>query len=298
MIKFDYKTELPKLPDLPGVYRYFDEEDTVIYVGKAKSLKNRVSSYFNNYSRHDRKTKRLVDNIRRLEYTIVPTEYDALLLENTLIKKFQPKFNILLRDDKTYPYVVVTNERFPRLEITRRMSDKNKGKMFGPFVYTKPMYALMDMFRQLYSVRSCNLNLSEENVKAGKYKVCLEFHLKNCKAPCVGYQTEEDYDGEIEQVQNILKGNLSPAKQFFFEQIQQAVEKLSFEDAHVYKQKLEFLDSYQSKATVVNPSITNVDVFAIVSDEENCFVTYLKVSNGTITATDQIEIKKKPTKRF
>ena len=199
MITFDYKTELQKVPELPGVYRYFDDEDTVIYVGKAKSLKHRVSSYFSNYTRHDRKTKRLVDHIRKLEFTIVPTEYDALLLENTLIKKFQPKFNILLRDDKTYPYVIVTNEAFPRLDITRRMQDKNRGKLFGPFVNAKPMYALMDMFRQLYTVRTCNLNLSAENIAAKKFKVCLEYHLKNCKGPCVGYQSADDYEKEIEQ---------------------------------------------------------------------------------------------------
>lgn len=280
------------LPQEPGVYRYLDEEGTVIYVGKAKNLKNRVSSYFYNYSRHDRKTKRLVQNIRDMEYTVVHTEYDALLLENTLIKEFQPKYNIMLRDDKTYPYVCVTNERFPRVIVTRRMQDKRRGKMYGPYINSKAMYALLDMFTQLYTIRTCKYNLSEENVNAGKYKVCLEYHIGNCKGPCAGLQSEADYLNEIEQVHNILKGNLAPAKNYFEKNMHNSSAKMEFEAAHQFKTKLEYLDKYTSKATVVNPAISDLEVFTIKSDETRAFLNYIKVVNGTITQTQTLDVKK------
>lgn len=292
-IQFDYKNTLPTLPESPGVYRYFDENDTVIYVGKAKNLKNRISSYFYNFSRHDRKTSRLVLAIRKLEFTIVPTEYDALLLENTLVKSFQPKYNILLKDDKTYPYVCVTNERFPRVIITRRIEDKAKGKLYGPFVNSKAMYALLEMFSQLYTIRTCILNLSEENVASKKHKICLEFHIGNCKGPCEGLQTEGEYLKEIEQVHHILKGNITPAKQYFEQKMTLAAEKLAFEEAHQAKLKLEFLQKYQHKATVVNPAIKDLDVFSIVSDEGSAYINFLKVVNGTITQTQTLEVKRK-----
>jgi excinuclease ABC subunit C len=280
------------LPQEPGVYRYLDEEGTVIYVGKAKNLKNRVSSYFYNLGSHDRKTKRLVQNIRDMEYTVVHTEYDALLLENTLIKEFQPKYNILLRDDKTYPYVCVTNERFPRVIVTRRMQDKRRGKMYGPYINSKAMYALLDMFTQLYTIRTCKYNLSEENVKAEKYKVCLEYHIGNCKGPCAGMQGEEDYLKEIEQVHNILKGNLAPAKNYFEKNMHNSAATMAFEAAHQYKMKLEYLDKYTSKATVVNPAISDLEVFTIKSDESWAFLNYIKVVNGTITQTQTLDVKK------
>ncbi len=292
-IPFDYQSELPKLPEEPGVYRYFDVNNEIIYVGKAKNLKNRISSYFYNFNRHDKKTRRLVQNIRRLEFTIVPTEYDALLLENTLIKQFQPKYNILLRDDKMYPYLCITNERFPRIIKTRRMEDKSRGKLYGPFVNAKAMYALLEMFGQLYTIRTCILNLSEENVATKNYKICLEYHIGNCKGPCENRQSEADYNKEIEQIHHILKGNLSIPKQYFMAKMQEAAEKLAFEEAHQYKLKLEYLQNYQSKATVVNPSINNVDVFSIVSDESSAYINYLKVNSGTITQSQTIEVKKK-----
>ncbi len=292
-IPFDYQSELPKLPEEPGVYRYFDVNNEIIYVGKAKNLKNRISSYFYNFNRHDKKTRRLVQNIRRLEFTIVPTEYDALLLENTLIKQFQPKYNILLRDDKMYPYLCITNERFPRIIKTRRMEDKSRGKLYGPFVNAKAMYALLEMFGQLYTIRTCILNLSEENVSTKNYKICLEYHIGNCKGPCENRQSEADYNKEIEQIHHILKGNLSIPKQYFMAKMQEAAEKLAFEEAHQYKLKLEYLQNYQSKATVVNPSINNVDVFSIVSDESSAYINYLKVNSGTITQSQTIEVKKK-----
>ncbi|MGL4630140.1 MAG: GIY-YIG nuclease family protein, partial [Leadbetterella sp.] len=235
MIKFDYKSTLPLLPNEPGIYKYFDDENTIIYIGKAKNLKNRISSYFYNYDRADRKTQRLVQNIRKLEYTVVPTEFDALLLENTLIKEFQPKYNILLRDDKTYPYVCVTHERFPRVITTRRVEDKKLGKMYGPFVNSKAMYALLDMFTNIYTLRTCKLNLSKKNVESGMYKVCLEYHIGNCKGPCVGFQSESDYQKEVDTVNHILKGNMAPAKKYFQESMMQAAEKMAYEDAHKHK---------------------------------------------------------------
>lgn len=291
-ITFDYKSQIPLLPNEPGIYKYFDEENQIIYVGKAKNLKNRISSYFYNFDRADRKTRRLVLTIRRLEYTVVPTEWDALLLENTLIKEHQPKFNILLRDDKTYPYVCVTNERFPRVIKTRRIEDRSLGKMYGPYVNAKAMYALLDMFTNLYTIRTCKYNLSQENVDNKKYKVCLEYHIGNCKGPCEGLQAEEDYMKEIELVHNILKGNVSPAKKYFHEKMMESAEKMAFEDAHKFKLKLEFLEDYQSKSTVVSPNIHDADVFAIQSDEKAAYINYLKVVNGTIIRTQTLEVKK------
>jgi excinuclease ABC subunit C len=292
-IVFDYKDILPMLPGEPGIYKYFDAEDTIIYVGKAKNLKNRVSSYFYNFERADKKTRRLVMSIRKMEYTVVPTEWDALLLENTLIKEYQPKYNILLRDDKTYPYVCVTNERFPRVITTRRIEDKQRGKMYGPYVNSKAMYALLDMFTSLYTIRTCKYALLEESIKAKKFKICLEYHIGNCKGPCENLQTEESYMKEIDQVHNILKGNLAPAKRYFQEQMEISAGKLAFEEAHKHKLKLEFLENYQAKATVVTPSIYDVDVFTIQSDENTAFVNYLKVINGTIIRTQNIEVKKR-----
>jgi excinuclease ABC subunit C len=292
-IKFDYKSKIPLLPNEPGIYKYFDENGTIIYVGKAKNLKNRISSYFYNFDRSDRKTKRLVLTIRNLEYTVVLSEWEALLLENSMIKELQPKFNILLKDDKTYPYICVTNERFPRLLKTRRIEDKSKGKMYGPYVNVKAMHALLDMFTQLYTIRTCKYNLSEENVAAKKYKLCLEYHIGNCLGPCEDLQTVANYMHEINQVHHILKGNLGPAKEYFLQKMQEAALNQEYEKAHEYKQKQDFLQNYQAKATVVNPSISDADVFCIQSDADNSFVCYLKISNGTITQTQTFEVKKK-----
>lgn len=293
MIKFDYKNTLTYLPTEPGIYKYFNAEGEIIYVGKAKNLKNRISSYFQNYDRADRKTRKLVETIARLEYTIVPTEWDALLLENNLIKEHQPKYNILLRDDKTYPYICVTHERFPRVIFTRRIEDRERGRMYGPYVSAKPMYALLDMFSQLYTIRTCKYNLSQENVEAGKYKVCLEYHIGNCKGPCEGLQSEADYMKEIDLVHDILKGNLSPAKRYFQEEMEGAASRLAFEEAHKVKNKLDFLDSYQAKATVVTPTIKDADVFTIQSDEVAAYVNYLKIMNGSIIRTQTLEVKKR-----
>lgn len=292
MPEFNYKDELSKIPFDPGVYRYFDETGEVIYVGKAKSLRNRVSSYFLKSNQHDRKTKRLVSQIRRIEYTIVHTEWDALLLENQLIKQFQPKFNILLKDDKTYPFICITDERFPRVYVTREL-DKNKGTYYGPFANLRSMHTLLDMFKALYTIRSCNLFLSKANVESGKFKVCLEYHIGNCKGPCEGLQPEDDYNIEIEQIHHMLKGNLSLPQQYFKEKMLAAAEQMAFEQAHAWKTKIEHLSNFQSKATVINPKIGNIDVLTIVSDEEAAYLNFMKITEGYMVATQTFEVKKK-----
>ncbi|GAA4455985.1 excinuclease ABC subunit UvrC [Nibrella saemangeumensis] len=289
---FDYKKELAKLPEEPGVYRYFSAEGEVIYVGKAKNLKNRVSSYFTKSSQHDRKTLRLVSQIRKIEFTIVHTEFDALLLENQLIKRYQPKYNILLRDDKTYPFICVTNERFPRVITTRRI-DRKMGTFYGPFANLRPMYTVLEMFSQLFTIRTCNYNLSPENVEAGKFKVCLEYHIGNCKGPCEARQSEEDYNKDIEQVHSILKGHLGPVQNYFKGKMVEAAQELAFEQAQQYKEKLDVLQRFQSKSTVVNPKIADADVFTIASDESAAYINFMKVVNGTIIQTHTVEVKKK-----
>ncbi|NBA74953.1 excinuclease ABC subunit C [Emticicia sp. ODNR4P] len=292
MSDFDYKAELAKVPEEPGVYRYFDSEGTVIYVGKAKNLKNRVSSYFVKSNQHDRKTKRLVSQIRKIEFTIVNTEFDALLLENNLIKKYQPKFNILLRDDKMYPFICITNEPFPKVITTRRV-DRKLGTFFGPFANQKAMYAILEMFGQLYKFRTCSLNLTPSNINNRKFKVCLEYHIGNCKGPCEGLQKEDEYIAEVDQAKHILKGNLSLPKGYFEEMMLAAASKLAFEEAQEFKEKLLVLDKFQSKSTVVNPNIKDVDVFSIVSDEQTAFLNFMKITNGFITQTQTWDVKKK-----
>jgi excinuclease ABC subunit C len=292
MPEFNYKEELSKIPFDPGVYRYFDETGEIIYVGKAKSLRNRVSSYFLKSNQHDRKTKRLVSQIRRIEYTIVNSEWDALLLENQLIKQLQPKFNILLKDDKTYPFICVTDERFPRVFVTRNL-DRKKGTFYGPFAQLRSMHALLDMFKALYTIRSCQLPLTKNNVEAGKFKVCLEYHIGNCKGPCEGLQAEEEYNVEIEQIHQILKGNLALPQQYFKDKMLAAAEQMAFEHAHAWKTKIEHLSIFQSKATVINPKIGNVDVLTIVSDEEAAYLNFMKIKQGYMVATQTIELKKK-----
>ena len=292
MPDFDYKQELTKVPHEPGVYRYFDLTGEVIYVGKAKDLRNRVSSYFTNSKGHDRKTLRLVSQIRKIEFTIVNTEFDALLLENQLIKRYQPKFNILLRDDKTYPFVCVTNEHFPRVITTRRI-DRKLGTFYGPFANLKPMYTVLEMFSQLFTIRTCTYNLAPENIEAGKFKVCLEYHIGNCKGPCEGKQAETDYDKDIEQVHHILKGNLRPAQDYFKNRMVEAANELAFEQAQQYKEKMDVLQRFQSKSTVVNPKIADADVFSIASDETAAYINFMKVVNGTIVQAHTVEVKKK-----
>ena len=287
------ETFLKQLPTDAGVYKFFDKNKILLYVGKAKNLKNRVNSYFNKSGQHNRKTINLVKQIASIEFTVVNSEFDALLLENNLIKNHQPKYNILLKDDKTFPYILISNEPFPKLIITRKL-EKNKGQYFGPFTNLKAMNAIVDLIRELYTIRTCHLHLSQENIQEKKFKLCLEYHLGNCQAPCEGLQTEENYLKDIEQAKQILKGNLHTVKNHIKEQMLAFAEKLEFEKAEAYKQKLLLLDKFQSKSLVVNPNkIIDVDVFSIISDEDNSYINFLKIKNGAIIHTQNVEVKKK-----
>lgn len=284
--------EYHNLPDQPGVYKYYNEPGELIYVGKAKSLKKRVSSYFVKSTGLNHKTRRMVKEIVKIEIALVNSEFDALLLENNLIKQNQPKYNILLRDDKTYPYLLVTDENFPQIYPTRRMQ-AGKGTYFGPFASVKAMNNVLELIRSVFTVRTCRLDLSQEKINEGKYKVCLEYHLGNCLGPCEGRQKEADYLKDIEQAKHILKGNLTLAKNFFKDKMKEAAETLAFERAEYFKQKLELLEKYQSKSMIANPSIKDLDVFAIVTDEKSAFVNYLKIINGSVIITKTVELKKK-----
>ena len=280
------------LPDQPGVYKFYNTERTLIYVGKAKNLKNRVSSYFNKSKGANRKTRKMASEVRSIEFTIVNSEFDALLLENSLIKKNQPRYNILLKDDKSYPYILLTNERFPRIIPTRRLIH-GQGRYFGPFASVKGMNNILELLKNLYHFRTCRYDLSEKNIEEGKFKVCLEYHIGNCKGPCEGLQSEEDYNADIEQATNILKGNLGVARTYFREKMQEAAESLEFERAQEYKTKIELLAKYQAKSLVVNDHIGDTDVFTIVSDDQMAYVNYLKANKGAIVLTKTVEVKKK-----
>ena len=282
---------IKNLPTVAGVYRYYDATGTILYVGKAKNLKNRVSSYFQK-DLPNFKTYRLVKQIAKIEYTVVDSEFDALLLENNLIKQFQPKYNILLKDDKTYPYICVTDEPFPRVFAIRRI-DKNVGKFFGPFSSPKAMYNVLELVKKIYTVRTCNLALSPESIAKEKYKLCLEYHLKNCKAPCEALQTMQDYQADIEQVIHILKGNLRVANTYLKEKMQEAAQNLAFEEAQIYKDKLASLENYQSKSLVSNPNISDVDVCTIIAEEENAYINFLHIEYGSITQAQTLSVKKK-----
>lgn len=279
------------LPQVPGVYRYYDAEGTILYVGKAKNLKNRVTSYFQK-DLPNFKTYRLVKQIAKIEYTVVDSEFDALLLENNLIKEFQPKYNILLKDDKTYPYICVTNEPFPRIFSIRRV-DKKLGRYFGPFSNLKAMYNVLDLVKKLYTVRSCTLALSPESIAQNKFKLCLEYHLKNCKAPCEALQSMKEYQADIEQVIHILKGNLGIAKNYFVEKMNEAAQNLAFEVAQSYKEKLDSLENYQSKSLVSNPNISDIDVCTIEAEDEEAYINFLHIEHGMITQAQTLRVKKK-----
>ncbi|WP_324672642.1 excinuclease ABC subunit UvrC [Hymenobacter sp. GOD-10R] len=282
--------QIRHLPHRPGIYKYFDDEG-IIYVGKAVDIRKRVSSYFTKQD-HNKKTQQLVKNIKRIEFTIVDNESEAFLLENNLIKQHQPKYNILLKDGKTYPYLCLTNERFPRLLPTRNKID-NGSKYYGPYANLTAMNIVLELIRALYPLRTCTYNLSPENIEAGKFKVCLEYHLGNCKGPCEGLQDEETYAQYIQQIRNILSGNLSVPKAYFRERMMQAAQEQQFELAHTLKQKLDRLDDFQAKSTVVNAALSNIDVFSIASNEKSAFINYLKVMNGAIIQTQSLEVQKK-----
>ncbi|TXG36927.1 excinuclease ABC subunit UvrC [Seonamhaeicola maritimus] len=283
--------QLKTLPNAPGVYQYFDAEGTIIYVGKAKNLKKRVSSYFT--KTHDYgKTRVLVKKIANIKHIVVETETDALLLENNLIKKHQPRYNVMLKDDKSYPWICIKKERFPRVFSTRRVF-KDGGEYFGPYTSGKTVHTLLDLIKGLYPLRTCNYHLSEEKIKAGKYKVCLEYHLGNCKGACEGKETEEEYNENIKAIRQILKGNFKDSLHQFKAQMKQYAEDMLFEDAQKIKEKIEVLENYQARSTIVNPKISNVDVFSIMSDETYGYVNFLQLSYGSIIRSHTLEIKKK-----
>jgi len=289
----DIKEAIQRLPDSPGVYRFYDANDELIYIGKAKNIKKRVSSYFTRAAGINRKTLRLVSEIARMEYTVSDTEFDALLLENNFIKQNQPKYNILLKDDKTFPYICILKERFPRIIYTRKYNPE-QGEYFGPYSSVSAMKNVLDLVRKLYSIRTCSLMLSEENVDQKKFKVCLEYHIGNCKAPCIGNQTETEYQEEIEQARNILKGNLSIVHQYLKKQMLEAAGNTEFERAQHFKEKLSTLERFQTKSTVVNRALTDIDILTITSTEVYAYINYMQVKEGAIVFSKSVEIKKKP----
>lgn len=282
--------QLKTLPIDPGVYRYYDVNDQLLYVGKAKNLKKRVLSYFNK-TLSGYRTKIMVGKIHRLETTIVPSEYDALLLENNLIKTHRPIYNILMKDDKTYPWICIKNEDFPRIFLTRNRI-KDGSEYYGPYAKVRPAKVLLDTIKTLYQIRSCSLNLSPEKIAEGKYRVCLEYHIKNCKGPCEGLETKESYDKKIEAIRGMIKGDFRKAKEYLEQQMNSFAENLEFESAQLIKDRLVQLEDYQAKHTVVNPHIDDVDVFAMISDESEAFVNYFKIKNGNIIQSFTTEIKK------
>ena len=291
MISTSLKIELSTMPSEPGVYQFFNKEDKIIYIGKAKNLKKRVASYFQK-NVGSRKTKNLVKNIHEIKHIVVSTESDALLLENSLIKKYQPKYNILLRDDKTYPWIVIKKEAFPRVLTTRRV-EKDGSEYFGPFTNYKTVRTIMGVFSTLYSLRTCHYDLKEKNIVEKKYKVCLEYHIGNCLGGCEGHQKEEDYDVYISNIRDFLKGNLSSSLNYFKNEMKTASDCLQFEKAQSAKEKIELLENYQSKSTVVSSKLNNIDVFSIISDSSHAYVNHLQVAFGRIVRFHNVEIKKK-----
>ncbi|HJM15952.1 MAG TPA: excinuclease ABC subunit UvrC, partial [Flavobacteriales bacterium] len=285
------KEQIKELPKNPGVYQFFDKSQKILYVGKAKNIKKRVSSYFTKKQEYA-KTKLMVSKIRDIKYFVVPTEMDALLLENNLIKKHQPKYNVMLKDDKTYPFICVKNEPFPRVFSTRRVV-KDGSFYFGPYTSIRLVRTLIDFVHQLYPLRTCNLNLKRENIEKKKFKLCLEYHIGNCLAPCEGFQSEDSYKIGINHISKILKGDIRSVASILKDRMISFSENMEFEKAQEVKEKLSLLENYQSKSTIVNTKINNVDVFTIVSDDVSAFVNYLKISNGAIIQTHTIELKKK-----
>ena len=285
------KEIITNLPDKPGIYKYFDTTDTLLYIGKAKNLKKRVSSYFTKQHFENRKTEVLVSKIHRIEFTVVKTEIDALLLESSLIKEFSPRYNISLKDDKSFPVIRVTNERFPKIYAMRNPI-KDGSEYFGPYSSPYVMRIVLDLVKQLYPIRNCNYVLSEKNIEANKFKVCLEYQIGNCRGACEGLETENEYLESIRSIKNVLRGNLTEVKNHLKEQMLKASNEMRFEQAALFKNKLERLNNYQGKSTVVSITITNVDVFNISTSQQFAFVNYLKIVNGMIIQTQTIEYRK------
>ncbi|MFV0306075.1 MAG: excinuclease ABC subunit UvrC [Moheibacter sp.] len=285
------KLTIQSLPNKPGVYQYFDKNGKILYIGKAKSLKKRVSSYFT--KTHDSgKTRILVSKIVDIQTIVVDTEFDALLLENNLIKKYLPRYNVMLRDDKTYPWICIKNEPFPRIFKTRKVI-KDGSEYFGPYASVSILHALLDLIKEIYPLRTCNYDLSQKNIEAGKFKVCLEYHIGNCLGPCEGFQSIEDYENNIQSIKQIIKGNYNDAIRHMTNLMKNYAENLDFETAQSIKEKIELVKNHQAKSTVVSPTIGNVDVFSIISDESTAYINFLRVHNGAIIQSHTLELKKK-----
>ena len=280
------------LPDKPGIYQFIDGGGTIIYIGKAKNLKKRVASYFKKDHSFSGKISVMVKKISDIQHIVVDSELDALLLENNLIKKYLPRYNVMLKDDKTFPWICIKNERFPRIFSTRNII-KDGSEYFGPYASGKMMHTVLELIRSLYPLRNCKHNLSKKNVDSGKYKVCLEYHIGNCLGPCIGKQTEEDYDNFIREIREIIKGNISTIIRELKKMMMMHAGDFEFERAQIIKEKLQLLENYKSKSTVVNPKINNVDVFSIITDEKFGYVNFLRVVNGAIVQAHTIELKKK-----
>jgi excinuclease ABC subunit C len=285
----EYKKISSTIPDSPGIYKYFDVDNNLVYVGKAKNLRKRVTSYFiKTFTSY--KTYELVQRITRIEFTIVNSEQDAFLLENSLIKQFQPRFNINLKDDKSYPYIIIKNEPFPRVFLTRKKIE-DRSEYLGPYTSVGKVRELLSFIKQTIQLRTCSLNLSERNIARGKFKVCLEYHLGNCKGPCEGLQAKEDYDEGLKQLKNFLKGRLGPVIQHFKNGMKIHAERMEFEKAEIVRKKIEFIENYQSKSIVVTPKLGDVDVFSVVKENDSAYVNYLMVQNGTIIQTKTLKVE-------
>ena len=291
MTSEDFKTYRDTLPNQPGVYKYLNEHTDIIYIGKAKDLKKRVGSYFVNSQQHSNRIKRMIHFINKIEFVIVDTEQDAFLLENSLIKKYQPRYNVMLKDDKTYPFLCIKNEPFPRVFFTRKVF-KDGSEYLGPYTSMYNAKIVLDLMKEIFPLRTCNLNLTKQNIEAGKFKVCLEYHLKNCLGPCQALQTTEDYDEEIQQIRNILKSNFGSVKNYLKKKMAEYAEQLQFEKAEEFRQKLEILSGYENKSTIVNPKLTDIDVYGYTENETEAFMNYLKIVNGTVVKTRAMEIKR------
>ncbi len=288
----DFSEKIKLLPKKPGVYQFRDAEDTIIYIGKAKNLYNRVRSYFMKHGGHTGRTRVMLKRITDVSFIVVESELDALLLENNLIKKYQPRYNVMLKDDKTYPWLCIKNERFPRIFPTRTKI-KDGSLYFGPYASVKMMKTLLKLIRQLYMIRTCKYDLSKANIEKGKFKVCLEYHIGNCLGPCEGLQSEEAYNSQISDITEIIKGNIAQVINILTERMQAAAENMEYENAHQLKEKIDILQRYRSKSAIVNPSMSNVDVFSIASDLHNAYVNYMKVVDGAIIQSHTFSFKKK-----
>lgn len=290
MTSEEFKEFRDSLPNQPGVYKYLNAERQIIYIGKAKDLKKRVSSYFTK-SDHSNRIIRMIHSIRHIEFVIVDTEQDAFLLENSLIKKYLPRYNVMLRDDKTYPFICIKKEPFPRVFFTRQVV-KDGSEYLGPYTSIFNARIVLDLMKNIFPLRTCNLVLSDKNIEAKKFKVCLEYHIKNCMGPCEGLQTAEEYNENIQQIRNILKSNFSSVKNFLTRKMNEYATQLQFEKAEEFRQKIDLLSDYESRSTIVNPKLTDIDVYGYTESDAAAFINYLKIVNGTVVKTRALEVKK------